>query len=36
LRLSKRRIQSNLSVRGVGEKKLADLGQRFLEEIVTY
>jgi ATP-dependent DNA helicase RecQ len=25
-----------LSVRGVGEKKLAGLGQRFLEEIVTY
>ena len=25
-----------LCVRGVGEKKLADLGQRFLEEIVTY
>jgi ATP-dependent DNA helicase RecQ len=25
-----------LSVRGVGEKKLADLGQRFIEEIVTY
>jgi len=25
-----------LGVRGVGEKKLADLGQRFLEEIVTY
>jgi ATP-dependent DNA helicase RecQ len=25
-----------LTVRGVGEKKLADLGQRFLEEIVTY
>jgi hypothetical protein len=23
-------------VRGVGEKKLADRGQRFLEEIVTY
>jgi len=25
-----------LALRGVGEKKLADLGQRFLEEIVTY
>jgi ATP-dependent DNA helicase RecQ len=25
-----------LGVRGVGEKKVADLGQRFLEEIVTY
>ena len=25
-----------LGVRGVGEKKLADLGQRFIEEIVTY
>ena len=25
-----------LGLRGVGEKKLADLGQRFLEEIVTY
>jgi ATP-dependent DNA helicase RecQ len=25
-----------LTVRGVGEKKLADLGQRFIEEIVTY
>jgi ATP-dependent DNA helicase RecQ len=25
-----------LTLRGVGEKKLADLGQRFLEEIVTY
>jgi ATP-dependent DNA helicase RecQ len=25
-----------LAVRGVGEKKLADFGQRFLEEIVTY
>jgi ATP-dependent DNA helicase RecQ len=25
-----------LGVRGVGERKLADLGQRFLEEIVTY
>jgi ATP-dependent DNA helicase RecQ len=25
-----------LSVRGVGEKKVADLGQRFIEEIVTY
>jgi ATP-dependent DNA helicase RecQ len=25
-----------LGVRGVGEKKLADLGQRFLEEIVIY
>jgi len=25
-----------LNVRGVGEKKLADLDQRFLEEIVTY
>jgi len=27
---------SLLRVRGVGERKLADLGQRFLEEIVTY
>ncbi len=25
-----------LSVRGVGEKKLADIGQRFLDEIVNY
>ena len=25
-----------LGLRGVGEKKFADLGQRFLEEIVTY
>jgi ATP-dependent DNA helicase RecQ len=25
-----------LSIRGVGEKKLADIGQRFLDEIVTY
>jgi ATP-dependent DNA helicase RecQ len=25
-----------LGVRGVGEKKVADLGQRFIEEIVTY
>jgi len=25
-----------LGVRGVGEKKLADLGQRFIEEIVSY
>jgi len=25
-----------LSVRGVGERKLADLGERFIEEIVTY
>jgi ATP-dependent DNA helicase RecQ len=25
-----------LRVRGVGERKVADLGQRFLEEIVTY
>ena len=25
-----------LSVRDVGEKKLADIGQRFIEEIVTY
>ena len=25
-----------LSVRGVGEKRLADFGQRFLDEIVTY
>jgi ATP-dependent DNA helicase RecQ len=25
-----------LGIRGVGERKLADLGQRFLEEIVTY
>jgi ATP-dependent DNA helicase RecQ len=25
-----------LTLRGVGEKKVADLGQRFLEEIVTY
>ena len=25
-----------LGVRGVGEKKLADLGQRFIDEIMTY
>lgn len=25
-----------LGVRDVGERKLADLGQRFIEEIVTY
>ena len=25
-----------LSVRGVGEKKLADIGQRFIDEIVNY
>jgi ATP-dependent DNA helicase RecQ len=25
-----------LSVRGVGEKKLADIGRRFLDEIVNY
>jgi ATP-dependent DNA helicase RecQ len=25
-----------LSVRGVGERKLADLGDRFLEEIASY
>jgi superfamily II DNA helicase RecQ len=25
-----------LTVRGVGERKLADLGQRFLEAIVSY
>jgi hypothetical protein len=25
-----------LSVRGVGERKLADLGQRFLEHIASY
>ena len=25
-----------LSIRGVGERKLADLGQRFLEQIAKY
>jgi len=25
-----------LNVRGVGERKLADLGQRFLQHIATY
>jgi ATP-dependent DNA helicase RecQ len=35
-RLRPSKASALLSVRGVGEKKLADLGQRFVDEIVTY
>ncbi len=35
-RLRPSRPSALLAVRGVGEKKLADFGQRFIEEIVTY
>lgn len=35
-RLRPSSLSALLGVRGVGEKKLADVGQRFIEEIVTY
>jgi ATP-dependent DNA helicase RecQ len=35
-RLRPSTLSALLGVRGVGEKKLADFGQRFIEEIVTY